>query len=391
MPDPSAGTAILRVTIRGGSGSGNASARRFRPASFATIDGPVVHEPTSALEQVPAPIRRLDLWLTRVGGARNFCDGTELKAGLLGTGAQMEVHHIFPKAVLYTAGYAKHQVNALGNLCFLTAACNKWIGAACPAERSPYVIGKHDADLRRIGLEGYFAFVREKNPGALESQWIPMDEELWKVKNYPAFLEARRNLLAAAANLHLTTLYPGHAEVQDAVDGPLQVVPSASRPHFSGADEEEVLEELQDWMSGRGLPLGEFGYELRGDDTEEAEAIIDLACLAERAPGGPGATCCTPLERICGDIPDSQPGRIRLPHERRGVQALRGRRDRRGGRRHSRVTDSPIEPHALVNDLRRSRFLPARLTVGEGSLRVWGNSESILRRPSIIDPAIAIA
>ncbi len=104
-----------------------------------------------------------------------------------------------------------------------------------------------------------------------------MDEELWKVKNYPAFLEARRNLLAAAANLHLTTLYPGHAEVQDAVDGPLQVVPSASRPHFSGADEEEVLEELQDWMSGRGLPLGEFGYELRGDGTEEAEAIIDLA------------------------------------------------------------------------------------------------------------------
>ncbi len=86
-----------------------------------------------------------------------------------------------------------------------------------------------------------------------------------------------RNLLAAAANLHLTTLYPGHAEVQDAVDGPLQVVPSASRPHFSGADEEEVLEELQDWMSGRGLPLGEFGYELRGDGTEEAEAIIDLA------------------------------------------------------------------------------------------------------------------
>ena len=53
-------------------------------------------------------------WLTRVGGARNFCDGTELKDGLLGKGAQMQVHHIFPKAVLYEAGHSKPQVNALG-------------------------------------------------------------------------------------------------------------------------------------------------------------------------------------------------------------------------------------------------------------------------------------
>ena len=217
-------------------------------------------------------------WLTRVGGARNFCDGTELKAGLLGTGARMEVHHIFPKAVLYGAGYAKHQVNALGNLCFLTAECNKWIGAACPAEPSPYVKGRHDADLRRIGLKGYFAFVRERNPGALESQWIPRDEELWKVRNYPAFLDARRNLLAAAANLHLTALYPGHSEGPDAVDTPVRVaVPLASPPPLFSANEEEILEELQDWMSGRGLPPGELDYELRGDDVEEAEAIVDLA------------------------------------------------------------------------------------------------------------------
>ena len=215
-------------------------------------------------------------WLTRVGGARNFCDGTELKAGLLGTGSRMEVHHIFPKAVLYEAGYERKQVNALGNLCFLTAACNKWIGAASPAEPSPYVKGKHDADLRRIGIEGYFAFVRERHPGALESQWIPMDEELWKVKNYPAFLEARRNLLAAAANLHLTTLYPGHAEIKDTVDGPRRVVPSASQPHAPDVDEEEILEELQGWMSRRELPPGELGYELRDEATEEVEAMIDL-------------------------------------------------------------------------------------------------------------------
>lgn len=221
-------------------------------------------------------------WLTRVGGARNFCDGAELKAGLLGRGAQLQVHHIFPKAVLYDAGYEKSRVNALGNFCFLTAECNKWIGAACPAEPSPYVKGKHDADLRRIGREGYFAFVCEKNPGVLKSQWIPMDEELWKVKNYPAFLEARRDLLANAANLYLTDLYPEHAETADTVEGqPGVPAPPTSRPRVARADEEEMLEKLRDWMSGRGLAPGELGYELRDAANDETKATVDLAW-----PGG---------------------------------------------------------------------------------------------------------
>lgn len=219
-------------------------------------------------------------WLTRIGGARNFCDNAVLKAGLLGMGAQIEVHHIFPKAVLYDekCEYEKSLVNSLGNLCFLTADCNKWIGAACPAEPSHYVKGKNNPDLRRIAHEGYFAFMQEKNPGVLESQWIPMDEELWKVENYPDFLEARRKLLADAANQHLTTLYGGHAKVHDAIDQSLGVTVSPALPsHVSSADEEEILLELQDWMSTRGLPSGEFGFEVRDTDTEPAKAIIDLA------------------------------------------------------------------------------------------------------------------
>ena len=217
-------------------------------------------------------------WLTRVGGAKDFCDGTELKAGLLGKGAQLEVHHIFPKAVLYDAEYTKPQVNALANFCFLGADCNRWIGAACPAEPSKYVRGTHDADRRRIGLEGYFDFVEERNPGVLESQWIPMDKELWKVKNYPAFLEARRGLLAAAANRHLTALYAEHGEATEPVHGPGPIPVSLAAPsHMSSADEDRILEELQDWMSVRGLPPGQLGYELRDDATQQAEATIDLA------------------------------------------------------------------------------------------------------------------
>ena len=217
-------------------------------------------------------------WLTRVGGARNFCDGTELKGGLLGKGARMEVHHIFPKAVLYKEGYTKAQVNALGNLCFLTATCNKWIGAASPGETSRYVKGKKDPDLRHIGQKGYFPFVREKNAGALESQWIPMDEELWKVKNYPMFLDARRRLLADAANRELTALYSGHADLEDVTRGSHGVdLAPVLRPPVSDADEEQVLADLRDWMFLRGLPPGEPDYELRDDATGQSLAVIDLA------------------------------------------------------------------------------------------------------------------
>ena len=216
-------------------------------------------------------------WLTRVGGARNFCDGTELKAGLLGAGAQLEVHHIFPKKVLYQAGYTKPQVNALGNFCFLTAACNNWIGAARPAEPSTSVKGRHDPDLRRIGREGYFAFVEQRNPGVLNSQWIPMDEELWKVDNYLAFLEARRSLLAGAANAHLASLYPAHAEARDEARGRREAVaPSAWEPRVSEVDEDEKLDKLRDWLFESGLDRGELGL---GDIAGQVQ--VDLAW-----PGG---------------------------------------------------------------------------------------------------------
>ncbi len=214
-------------------------------------------------------------WLTRVGGARDFCYGTKLQAYLLGEGSQLQVHHIFPKAGLYDAKYTyeRAQVNALGNFCFLTADCNQWIGAALPAESSKFVSGNQDKDRHRIGSEGYFYWVREKYPGVLESQWIPMDEELWKVKNYPDFLNARRKLLAIAANKYLGDLNPRHAETEDVTKLPDQVVePVKSPPHIASPDEESELRDIQEWMKSCRLPQGEFGYELEGNGV-----MIDLA------------------------------------------------------------------------------------------------------------------
>ena len=209
-------------------------------------------------------------WLTRIGGARNFCDGVELQAFLLGKGSKLQVHHIFPKAVLYEAKKDRSQVNALGNFCFLTAHCNQRIGAASPAPRDPSEFVSANWD---IGSDGYFYWVRDNHPGVLESQWIPMDEELWKVENYPDFLAARRKLLAEAANKYLQDLNPGHAEIVGLPKSSSQVTePANSPPHIASTDEENELRAIQEWVKTLGLPKGEFGYELEGSG-----AIIDLA------------------------------------------------------------------------------------------------------------------
>jgi hypothetical protein len=124
--------------------------------------------------------------LTRVYGARDFANGLPLHSQLLGHLTSLQVHHIFPKAVLYDAGYLRSQVNAVANFCFLTQDTNLAIG-----KRKP---------------EDYFSEAETKNPGVLASQWIPDDPALWRIDRYPDFLSARRELLAKAANSFLGEL-----------------------------------------------------------------------------------------------------------------------------------------------------------------------------------------
>ena len=129
--------------------------------------------------------------LTRVHGARDFGSGLPLHSHLLGHLTSLQVHHIFPKAVLYDAGYPRSQVNAVANFCFLTQDANLAIGKRRP--------------------EDYFPEVEMKHPGVLASQWIPDDPALWRIDRYPDFLAARRELLADAANAFLGALRTGTA------------------------------------------------------------------------------------------------------------------------------------------------------------------------------------
>ena len=200
--------------------------------------------------------------MTRMGQAMDLYNGLPLKSTTLSKSAQLELHHIFPKKVLYDSGYDRHETNSLANFCFLTQESNRKIWYRNPAE--------------------YLAEIAKKNPGALESQWIPVDQELWEVQNYKEFLKVRRDLLAKAANKLLNSLMTGPHDDMSVVSGIDSKSESAAnvviRPASIADDEEEALiKEINDWAQSKGLSAGIIGYELVDPVTGEQLAMFDLA------------------------------------------------------------------------------------------------------------------
>lgn len=195
--------------------------------------------------------------LTRTWGARDWGTGNELKQESLGKLTGLQLHHIFPKSYLYDNNYPRPEVNALANFTFLTQETNLEISARAPQE--------------------YFEEVEDKYPGALESQWIPIDRDLWRVENYRGFLEARRELLAEAANQFLGELLHGEVpEKAAAEDITERSVPLVSGTISAGDEEEEILA-CMEWVADQSLPEPEVEYELVDEATGEALAVFDLA------------------------------------------------------------------------------------------------------------------
>ena len=195
--------------------------------------------------------------LTRIGEAQDWsASWLVLKKHLHGKMSKLELHHIFPKSRLYDASYKRSEVNAVANFCFLTKETNIKIGARPPAD--------------------YFREIRDKCPGALESQWIPMDEDLWEIENYPRFLEERRKLLAKAANDLLDSLrHDTTAPEADAtpVSQPVMEVPGG----IESEEEETILTSVREWVSEHSLAEGQVEYGLTHPETGERLAVLDLA------------------------------------------------------------------------------------------------------------------
>lgn len=194
--------------------------------------------------------------LTRVGSACDWDTGLPLKAHLLGKVNHLQIHHIFPKSRLYERGHDRSQVNALANFCFLTQVANLGISNKLP--------------------EVYFPEIEAKHPGALASQWIPMDPQLWRMENYLDFLQARQGLLAQAANEFLNSLLTGPAPEPTVAPVSLGTTTTDTGTLMEQA-EEALVKKTNQWIAAHGLPEGEVLYQLTNALTGELLALLDLA------------------------------------------------------------------------------------------------------------------
>jgi len=211
--------------------------------------------------------------LTRVYGARDWGTGQVLSAHLLGKSSALNLHHIFPKARLYEHGYTRPEVNAVANFCFQTLGTNAAIGAREPSD--------------------YFPEVERRYPGALASQWVPTDPELWRMENYREFLKARRELLAEAANRFLEELLEGRPEgaathmagraveagqeAQESRGPEMEVSPGDRQAAIPPGPRVDEVGELLAWVSKRGLPQPELHFEVCDPRSGEPLTIVDMA------------------------------------------------------------------------------------------------------------------
>lgn len=192
--------------------------------------------------------------LTRTQGAQDWGDGTPLSAHLLGRLNGLQVHHIFPKARLYADGHSRGDVNAIANFCFLTQGTNLDISDRFPSE--------------------YMPEIAERHPGALESQWVPTDPELWKMENYLDFLAERRRLLAQATNDFLSSLLhavpPTDADAWER-QAPLAVV----APVVAAEARDEEIAELLEWLESEGYATAEVDVEVTDPETGRTLAVAE--------------------------------------------------------------------------------------------------------------------
>ena len=264
--------------------------------------------------------------LTRVGEAKDWGTGDVLKQGMLGAMSTLEVHHIFPKSLLYKNGFDRSQVNAVANFCFLTKGTNLQISNRPPSEYFPKIEG------------GY--------PGSLASQWIPMDEALWETDNYPRFLEERQRLLAAAANELLDDLLQGAAASVGSAGGASRRSPrehSASHPRWDRRGGREGRAAGHQRVGARARAArGLHGARARASRDGRPSRILDLAWPNGLQPG-----YSDPVALLLGEEHETPADRERpwLPplHKSRSLQALRGGRGV-GPRQYGQVAASTHAP-----------------------------------------------
>ena len=112
----------------------------------------------------------------RMNGAHDWATGVALSSTNLGTQHLLELHHIFPRALISNL-YSRKDVNEIANIAFISKTANLHISKKPPKE-----------------------YLSEMPTERLEQQFVPTDPALWEIDAYQDFLQRRRELLAEGIN-----------------------------------------------------------------------------------------------------------------------------------------------------------------------------------------------
>jgi len=119
----------------------------------------------------------------RKNQAQDWFTATVLSSTNVGPDHQLELHHIFPKAVLKQAdNYESHEIDDLANIAFLSQKANRTILKSLP--------------------DKYLSEIEQSRLGA---QLVP-EQEFWGLDKFRDFLMERRNRLAQSINEYLREL-----------------------------------------------------------------------------------------------------------------------------------------------------------------------------------------
>ena len=124
----------------------------------------------------------------RLRGMKDWATDVALTSTNLGTQHLLELHHIFPRALIRDR-YSRKDVNEIANIAFTSKATNLGIGKKAPLE-----------------------YISEFPVERLQQQFVPLDPELWKLDTYQGFLQRRRELLAQGINEVIASFSDGNGK-----------------------------------------------------------------------------------------------------------------------------------------------------------------------------------
>jgi hypothetical protein len=119
--------------------------------------------------------------ISRKKNAKDWFTGTVLSSTNVGPEHQLELHHIFPKAVLKEDGSFKStEIDDIANIAFLSQKANRSILKSKP--------------------EDYLTNIESER---LEAQYVSLNKNMWKITEFRNFLSDRRKSMAKAINEYM--------------------------------------------------------------------------------------------------------------------------------------------------------------------------------------------